>query len=349
MPTIPFSLRKGLAIFIGLAVITALIVLFFTVDPDTWNSLSSVNKRFFLLAFLAAALSWFFEALRFKVLVEAAGERISFKMGLYLTFLNYFGSAITPMQGGGGPFQVYVLYKNGVNVGKGVAVTLTKTLMVLFLLGAMAIVALFLQPQILAGQTLIEGLFGYVTVVVLGIWFATALSLLRPRLMKRLIGGLAVRLKEIGIIKDALAFKVIRFVNREIDNYCENFRALFSSGLRRCMIALALTSLQLFCSFLVLPLLVWSMDLSADLMAAMMLQAVFTFVLYFVPTPGASGVAEGGATAIFKLLVPWNMAGVTALLWRVFTAYIPVLLGALAAIYFLGKGVNGEIERPYEG
>ena len=51
-------------------------------------------------AFSTAALSWFFEALRFKVLVEAAGERISFKMGLYLTFLNYFGSAITPMQGG---------------------------------------------------------------------------------------------------------------------------------------------------------------------------------------------------------------------------------------------------------
>lgn len=349
MPTIPLSLRKGLAIFIGLAVITALIVLFFTVDADTWSSLSSINKRFFLLAFSAAALSWFFEALRFKVLVEAAGERISFKMGLCLTFLNYFGSAITPMQSGGGPFQIYVLYKNGVNVGKGVAITLTRTLMVLFLLGAMVIVALFLQPQILAGQTLIEGLLGYVTVVVLGIWFVTALSLLRPKLMKRLIGGLTVRLKNIGIIKDRSAFKVIRFSNREIDNYYENFRALFSSGLRRCMIALIFTFLQLFCSFLVLPFLAWSMDLPADLMVAMMLQAVFTFVLYFVPTPGASGVAEGGATAVFKLLVPWNMAGVMALLWRVFTAYIPVLLGALVAMYLLGKGVNGEIERPYEG
>jgi len=98
-----------------------------------------------------------------------------------------------------------------------------------------------------------------------------------------------------------------------------------------------------------LPFLVWSMGLPADLMTAMMLQAVFTFVLYFVPTPGASGVAEGGATAVFKLLVPWNMAGVTALLWRVFTAYIPVLLGALVAMYLLGKGVNGEIERPHEG
>jgi len=26
-----------------------------------------------------------------------------------------------------------------------------------------------------------------------------------------------------------------------------------------------------------------------------------------------------------------------------------VFLGALVAIYFLDKGVNGEIERPYEG
>lgn len=348
MPAISFSLRKGLAVFIGLAAITALAVLFFTVDAGTWSLLSSLKEWDFLLALSAAALSWLFEALRFKILVEAAGERISFKMGLYLTFLNYFGSAVTPMQSGGGPFQVYMLYKNGINVGKGIAITLMRTLMVLFLLGAMVIMALFLQPQILNGQTLVEGLLGYVTVVVLGVWFVTVLSLLRPRIMKRLIGGLTLRLSKVGLIRDTLAFKVIRFINREIDNYCDNFRIFFSSGLKRCMIAFALTSLQLFCLFLVLPLLVWSMGLPADLMTAMMLQAVFTFVLYFVPTPGASGVAEGGATALFKLLVPWNVAGVTALLWRIFTAYIPVFLGAIAAVYLLGKGINGEIDEPYD-
>ena len=38
------------------------------------------------------------------------------------------------MQSGGGPFQIYLLYKNGVSVGKSVAITLVRTLQVIFLL-----------------------------------------------------------------------------------------------------------------------------------------------------------------------------------------------------------------------
>ena len=36
------------------------------------------------------------------------------------------------MQSGGGPFQIYLLYKNGVSVGKSVAITLVRTLQVIF-------------------------------------------------------------------------------------------------------------------------------------------------------------------------------------------------------------------------
>ena len=38
------------------------------------------------------------------------------------------------MQSGGGPFQIYLLYRDGVSVGKSVAITLVRTLQILFLL-----------------------------------------------------------------------------------------------------------------------------------------------------------------------------------------------------------------------
>jgi hypothetical protein len=59
-------------------------------------------------------------------------------------------------------------------------------------------------------------------------------------------------------------------------------------------------------------------------------------MLYFVPTPGASGVAEGGGAAIFSYLVPWNVAGILAIAWRFFTEYISVAMGAFVAVRMIG-------------
>jgi hypothetical protein len=94
------------------------------------------------------------------------------------------------------------------------------------------------------------------------------------------------------------------------------------------------------CIFSVLPCLIAAMGLPFHYMQAVLAQAVFMFLLYFVPTPGASGVAEGGGAAVFGLLVPWNMAGVTAVAWRFFTEYLAIAMGVLVAVRLLGWGVS---------
>ena len=70
------------------------------------------------------------------------------------------------------------------------------------------------------------------------------------------------------------------------------------------------------------------------------------FILYFVPTPGGSGVAEGGGAAIFSLLVPWNLAGVMAITWRFFTEYLSIAMGALVAVRILGWGAAEDLLGP---
>jgi len=76
--------------------------------------------------------AWVFDAMKLYFVIRAAGERISCKLAVLLNWLRYFGCAITPMQSGGGPFQVYFLFKNKIPIGKGIAITLTSTLMTLF-------------------------------------------------------------------------------------------------------------------------------------------------------------------------------------------------------------------------
>ena len=69
------------------------------------------------------------------------------------------------------------------------------------------------------------------------------------------------------------------------------------------------------------------------------------FVLYFIPTPGASGFAESGGALLFGTLMPWNMAGVMAIIWRFFTEYLSIFMGVIVVIRMLGWGVSEELHQ----
>ncbi len=56
-------------------------------------------------------------------------------------------------------------------------------------------------------------------------------------------------------------------------------------------------------------------------------QVVVTFFMYFAPTPGATGVAEGGFGLLFSQLVQKQDIVVLTLAWRFLTIYVGVVIG----------------------
>ncbi len=340
------SVRRGMAAFIALSFGVGTIVLLSSFDNFTFQLILHANKIRLAAVLVLVVLAWSFDALKLFFVVKAAGERISCKLAILLNWLRYFGCAITPMQSGGGPFQVFFLYKNSIPIGKGIAITLTSTLMTLFQLGLIVPVALFLQPELLQGKKLLQGVFSYVLVFVLFSWTIVVLSLLRPRLIKKWAGGITLLLKRWGFFKPVKVLRLVRRINREIDTYNRNFRYFFSSGMPLFALGFLFSCLQMIAMFSILPCLIWSVDLPVNFIEAFLAQALFLFILYFVPTPGGSGVAEGGGAAIFSLLVPWNLAGVMAITWRFFTEYLSIAMGAFVAVKMLGWGVAEELLGP---
>ena len=146
------TLRKGLVLFLLLSFGVSALVLASSVDADTWRTITNADGRLLLLALVFVGAAWCCDAARFCSLARAAGEKIGFRLGMVLTWLHYFGCAVTPMQSGGGPFQVYVLYKKQVPLGKGIAITLTRTLLTLLILGLVVPVAVFIEPDLLKGK-----------------------------------------------------------------------------------------------------------------------------------------------------------------------------------------------------
>ncbi len=79
--------------------------------------------------------------------------------------------------------------------------------------------------------------------------------------------------------------------------------------------------------FLVAYFLLRAMGLEVDLFEIIFLQWVLYLVLYFAPTPGASGLAELSAAAVMGAVLPSTHAAAFVVLWRVFSLYVPMALG----------------------
>lgn len=332
------TLRKGLAIFVFLSFCVSGTVLLFSVDGGTWRTILSARKGPLFIALGLVLAAWSCDAMRFCSLSRAMSQRIPFSEGIVLTWLHYFGCAVTPMQVGGGPFQVYVLYRSGVPIGKGIAITLIRTLLTTFLLSIAAPAAFFLDPRLLQGHAFITGIFVYVLVFSVVTWMVFALSIFRPDLVKKIGSVLVLWLKRFKVLGKGRILCTIKRINSEVDGYSKNLKQLFSQGFLWFLLAFLLSVGHLLFLFSVLPCLIWSVGLEVYYLESLLAQAVFMFMLYFVPTPGASGVAEGGGAAIFGLLVPWNMAGVMAIAWRFFTEYLAIFMGAIVAIRIIGWG-----------
>ena len=325
-----------LIIFIILAFGGNAIVLLKTVDKQTIDTILDANKLYLLAAFLLVLLSWAWDTVRFCALARAANEKVSLKLGLVLTWLHYFGCAVTPMQSGGGPFQVYVLYKRGIPIGKGIAITMIRTMLTVLLLSIIVPLSLFIDSSILDQSMFIKGIVGYVFVVIFLTWAFIAFTIIRPDLLKKVGQGFTIWLKRFRIIKKESVLPWSRWISRETDNYSMNIKLSFSSGKWSFIFAVICSGLHLLTIFSVLPCLMLAMGLPFSFTQTILTQAIFMFVLYFIPTPGASGVAEIGGAAIFTNLMAENMAGIMAITWRFFTEYLSIFMGVMIVIRLLG-------------
>ena len=340
------TLRKGLIIFILLAFGVSAIVIFRSVDDQTIHSLLHADKFKLLLALCIVFLAWTCDAGRFCSLAYAAQEKVSFSMGIVLTWLNYFGSAVTPMQSGGGPFQVYALYKKGIPMGKGIAITLIRTMLTVLILTLAVPGVLVLDPEILANSPFLKGLVYYVFAVILATWAFIAFTIIKPELVKKLIRVFIMWLKKFNIMRsNRTVIKIIHWLDEEVDNYIVNFRLTFETGKLWLVLAVILSVLHLLSLFSVLPVLMSAVGLPFKYTQTIAIQAVFMFILYFVPTPGASGVAEGGGALLYSILMPKNMAGVMSIICRFFTDYISIFMGVVVVIRMLGWGVTESLHK----
>ncbi|WP_336366025.1 lysylphosphatidylglycerol synthase transmembrane domain-containing protein [Marinobacter sp. C2H3] len=288
---------------------------------------------------IAALLLVYFTAdgLRLYFTLRALGHRLPFRPLTKLVFINLFFSNVTPMATGGGFAQIWYLTRHGIPAGRAATATTIRTVLaVLFIFSLTPVCLLTLAP--LQGQSIV-GRVGEALAVFIVLYLGFFLVLLfRTRWLIRPLSGLLALLRRGHLISarrhDRWQFGCRREMLR--------FSGAFGEYLRgpRHFVALSVlcTAIFLLSLFSFPALLIHALGYPVDYPLTVGLLVVTTFIMYFSPTPGASGISEGVFGHFFQGILSGNHLVLVTVTWRLLTIYLGVVIGLLILQKDLSKG-----------
>lgn len=280
-----------------------------------------------LLAIAALLVVYFCaDGLRLYFTLRALGHKLNAAVIARLVFINLFFSNVTPMATGGGFAQIWYLHKHGVPVGTATAATTIRTVLAIIFIFSLTPVFL-LSLDALEGRA-ISGKIGIALAFFILIYLSFfAILLLRTRWLMAPLAKLLAGLHRIKLIDterhQRWQFKAKREMLRfsaSFGDYCRGQPVFI--GLSVLFTAVFLLSLFSFPA-----LLIYSLGYTVDYLTSVGLLVVTTFIMYFSPTPGASGISEGVFGSFFRDILAPNHLLLVIVTWRFLTIYLGMLIG----------------------
>ncbi len=289
-----------------------------------------------LTNFIIFSLIFLIDAIRTKVLGYFLGEKFSLGRAVENSALGYFFSYITPFSAGGQPFQIYHLTKNGMKTENATAIIITRwSNMLIFL----SFSSLFLMGRFLKFiQTGIHALNQIASIIIIGSVVVSLIivsSLLFPE-----VASLIIKILGNSIFKNIYS----RFSHQKLDKelnklsaYLEKFyESIRTIWIKKPLLVVADMGLGILDFIIIFYILYRSIMISFSAshsyfnLSFFEISAVFillSFIVYYVPTPGASGGVEGGFFAVLSHYGNSTAVMRGILVWRLSTYYAVILLG----------------------
>lgn len=260
---------------------------------------------------------------------EHFDKAIARKVARRTVLLGKYYDNITPAAIGGQPFQIYYMRKHsGMKAGVSTSIPVFGMVagqlgfiiiaLICFLLGSASI-----DNAVLIG-TAFFGLFFY------AFWPITVMiATFLPESTAELINKIVKLLAKLHIVKNQKA--TVAKVELEVSEYAQCVRRILKTKglfLKTVLLSLVFNTLIAMIPFFVLT----AFGGDVDFLPCFVTTVAVTSAVYFIPTPGNSGAAEGAFFLVFSALstgyVFWAM-----LVWRFFSYYIYILLGPI--IYYI--------------
>jgi uncharacterized protein (TIRG00374 family) len=262
-------------------------------------------------------------------------------------------SMITPSQSGGGFGQIYILNRGGANVGTALSISLLSFLGTMIGLLCIGLYSLIFSSIYLIGPffygavltltlTIILMIFGFVcpgffrvTVALISRAFS------RVRSKKHSLNGWWPPHKpRTGQPPELMGSLAAKFVDL-VYTYQDDIRRFVRHGKTIFMWVCILSLTFLFSRSLMAFFCMRFLGIHASTLGYVLeLQMALIFLIYFAPTPGGSGLAEGVSLSIMAAVVPIGFAPYYHLLWRCSTLYLSAILGLSFTAHTMARDVH---------
>jgi uncharacterized protein (TIRG00374 family) len=315
--------QRRLALLILLVGGISAAVIYFTIDIETLSNLGAFRPWSLAAVAVLIAIGMFFDGTRLLHLVGIAGQRITLTQAVQVIFSNYFAALLTPGATGGAVAQVMFLRRAGVPTGIATVVVLIRTLMSIMFLFVCLPLVFANDPGLLPWippQVLIAVSGAIILASAAGVWF----------------------------LRSPLSLKALRRFTRHIGR--DRRHQIFSlyrdtRGAVFLLISAPLSMLRVFVEsaasllalYAVVPVLFLGLGAVVDWPLVMGRMIFLNILLYFAPTPGGSGIAEGGFVLLFGELLPPGTVGVLAVAWRIAAEYLPFSIGFYYTVKVFGQ------------
>lgn len=270
------------------------------------------------------------DGLRLHFTLRALGHDLPVGAVARLVFINILFSNVTPLATGGGLAQIWYLERRGVPLGTATAATTIRTVLAMLFIFSAAPV--FLLSGGLRGATSDAPLGLSVALMVTAYAIFFGIVLLRPRWLATPVIAAIRMLRALRLIDEARAGRWRFAGKRELLRFARSFRRYITG--RRADIALSILSTAVFLvSLFSFPaILLWGLGYEVAYGTVIGLLVVTTFVMYFAPTPGASGIAEGVFGYAFAGIVAGGHLVLVTLAWRFVTIYLGMFVGVVVTM-----------------
>ncbi len=316
-----------LVIFVGL--------FFYMIKVDGIDNmiemLHQVDYKWVIAGLGCLAIHWLCEAMNLHLPLKKMYHDQTFFNSFKVSMIGLLFNNITPFSTGGQPMQAYELSKTGKRVSDSLSAMAMK-----FIITQTALVVSTLIVVIFEFEFFAQLMQNYIWIAIIGfmINIIAIILVVLAGIKKKIITFFTT-----PIIKLLGKIHILKHPEQTIENFdksIENFRKqfLFMKSEKSMVLKMFITAvIQSFVYYSITYMVYRAFgNTGITFWKIIPTQAFLLLIMTFIPTPGSGLGAEGGFYLLFHSIFKQGTINMSILFWRIYTFYLPILIGAFFLI-----------------
>ena len=349
----PQLIKRGLEVFFLISLAGFVFTFIYGKNPQAvLDKVLHLHWEWLLVGLVLASMDWIGGGLRLWVVARVVHPRPPIGGMILAGGMSAWAAYLTPLQSGAAPMMIYTMRRFGVPV----PVALTSTLMTFIatiaffgIAGPLAIV--FGGGKSLGSKDAVLGLSLYdLYLGTLGVFVVLGVVLIAVIIFPKHMSAAVHKLADWAGRRSTRIAGRLEGLRKGIDQAHESVLAFNTPrGWLALFWAIILSGPSHANKLLAGYVAMRTLGIHANFVDILLLQTLITFLLYFAPTPGASGIAEVLSALIMAAYVPKALTPLYILIWRLILSYFTIGFGFMVFTSWVRKGLKGISTEGEEG